>query len=84
MFDTCGLWQHEQLRARGRFMTVVTPTGTTEVYRPPFNISGLVDPEASVPALGAHDPALVEHLLTRSERRRGATATESRNQLTSD
>ena len=29
----------------------------------------LGDPEASVPALGAHDPAFIEHLLTRAQTR---------------
>ena len=59
--DPHALGQHEQLRARGRFMILTTPTGTSEVYRPPFNISGLGESESSV-------PALVDHLLTRAER----------------
>ncbi len=64
--DPHSLWQHEQLRARDRFMSVTTPTGSTEVYRSPFNISDISEPDASVPDLGAHDPALVDHLLTRA------------------
>ena len=44
-------------------MTVTTPTGTAEVYRSPFNISGIGDPDASVPDLGSHDPAFIQHLL---------------------
>ena len=67
--DPHALWQHEQLRARDRFMTVTTPTGTAEVYRSPFNISGIGEPDASVPDLGSHDPALVERLLARARSR---------------
>lgn len=57
------LWNHEQLRARDRFMTVTTPTGEAEVYRSPFNLSDLPDPRATVPALGAHDSETIEQLL---------------------
>jgi itaconate CoA-transferase len=63
--DPLALWQHEQLRARDRFMTVATPTGEAEVYRSPFNISDVDEPAASVPALGSHDAALVERLVRR-------------------
>ena len=64
--DPLALWQHEQLRARDRFMHVTTPTGSAEVYRPPFNLSGTDDPDSTVPALGEHDPALVAELETRA------------------
>ena len=60
------LWQHDQLRARGRFMQVTTPTGSTEVYKPPFNLSEAGDPDATVPALGEHDPSLVAELESRA------------------
>lgn len=63
--DQLDVWNHEQLRARGRFMTVSTPTGEAEVYKPPFNISGLPLPEPTVPALGEHDPELVAELIAR-------------------
>ena len=46
-------------------MTVSTPTGDAEVYKPPFNISGLPLPTAHVPALGEHDLALIERLVGR-------------------
>ncbi|MEM7326220.1 MAG: CaiB/BaiF CoA-transferase family protein [Actinomycetota bacterium] len=61
------LWAHEQLRTRDRFMDVETPTGRAEVFRPPFNISGMAGPTAEVPALGQHDAALVQRLLARSD-----------------
>lgn len=61
--DQLEVWHHEQLRARDRFMTVSTPTGEAEVYKPPFNISGLPGPMATIPALGEHDPALIRRLV---------------------
>lgn len=63
--DPLALWQHEQLRARDRFMTVATPTGVAEVYKSPFNISGIDEPQAHVPALGSDNAGLVERLLNR-------------------
>lgn len=56
------VWEHEQLAARDRTMTVSTPTGDATVFKPPFNISGVPDPTPTVPGLGEHDPALIEHL----------------------
>ena len=63
--DPLALWQHDQLRARDRFMQVTTPTGTAEVYKPPFNLSNTDDPNPSVPALGDHDPDLIATLQAR-------------------
>ena len=63
--DPLALWRHEQLHARDRFMTVSTPTGEAEVYKPPFNISGLGGPDPQVPALGADATGLVQRLLDR-------------------
>ncbi len=63
--DPLSLWDHEQLRARDRFMTVTTPTGSTETYRPPFNMNGLPLPEAAVPALGVDTAGLAERLRKR-------------------
>jgi itaconate CoA-transferase len=57
------VWEHEQLVARDRFMAVRVPGGETTMFKPPFGMSGLPDPVASVPALGEHDPALVERIL---------------------
>ena len=67
--DPLALWQHEQLRARDRFMHVTTPTGTAEAYKSPFNLSGADDPDATVPALGEHDSDLVAELEARAARR---------------
>ncbi len=64
------VWGHEQLAARGRFMEVTTETGSATVLRPPFDISGDPGPAARLPALGAHDEALVDELVERGRRRR--------------
>ena len=64
--DPLALWQHEQLRARDRFMTVATPTGEAEVYTSPFNISGIDHPRAHVPALGADQTGLADRLIARA------------------
>jgi crotonobetainyl-CoA:carnitine CoA-transferase CaiB-like acyl-CoA transferase len=61
------VWEHEQLAARDRFMSVAIPGGETTMFKPPFNISGVTDPTPTVPALGEHDPALVADLLRRSD-----------------
>ena len=47
-------------------MQVTTPTGSTEVYKPPFNISGTADPDPTVPALGDHAPDLIAELESRT------------------
>ncbi len=70
--DPMALWQHEQLRARDRFMPVTTPTGSGEVYKPPFNLSGAGDPNTTVPALGEHAPDLIAELEARAARRQGS------------
>ena len=67
--DPLALWQHDQLRARNRFTQVTTPTGTAEVYKPPFNLSNTTDSNPTVPALGDHDPDLITTLESRAARR---------------
>jgi itaconate CoA-transferase len=60
--DMAGLWQHEQLAARGRWRTVATPTGPVPTLLPPGSWpSG--DPQLGpVPALGAHTDAVLTEL----------------------
>ena len=48
------VWQHEQLAARDRKVEVTTETGTAQVFKAPFNISGHTDDGGSVPALDEH------------------------------
>lgn len=47
-------------------MSVHVEDGEVRTFKPPFNISGCPDPWAHVPALGEHDPAVVEHLIGRA------------------
>ena len=70
--DPLALWQHDQLRARDRFMRVSTPTGSAEIYKPPFNVSDAGAPDATVPALGEHDPDLVAELEARAANRQAS------------
>ena len=70
--DPLALWQHDQLKARGRFMRVSTPTGSAEVYKPPFNLSDTGDPDATIPSLGEHDPGLVAELEARGASRQSS------------
>ena len=70
--DPMALWQHDQLRARDRFMQVTVPTGSTEVYKPPFNLSDAGDPDTTVPALGEHAPDLIALLEARAELRQSS------------
>ncbi len=63
--DLRGVWEHEQLRARNRFEDVSTPSGVVELLASPFDINGLEPSTARVPALGEHDPALLERLRAR-------------------
>ena len=60
------VWEHEQLAARDRFMSVAVEDGEVRTFKPPFNISGCPDPWAHVPALGDHDPGVVETLVARA------------------
>lgn len=60
--DPLAVWEHEQLAARHRKVTVTTETGDAEVLKAPFNVSGLDDDGGTVPALGQHDEALIERL----------------------
>jgi itaconate CoA-transferase len=65
--DLQGLWSHEQLRERGRFVDVDTPGGTVEMLASPFDISGWTPPPASVPALDQHDDAVLAEIRRRGE-----------------
>jgi itaconate CoA-transferase len=67
--DLQGVWDHEQLRARGRFVDVVTPSSTVELLRPPFDISGWSPANAPIPRLDEHDDALVQAVIDRGRSR---------------
>ena len=63
--DLADVWQHEQLRARGRFVEVDTPGGPLELLAEPFAISEWSPGRRRIPALGEHDPAVVEGIIRR-------------------
>jgi itaconate CoA-transferase len=65
--DLADVWQHEQLRARGRFVEVDTPGGPLELLAEPFEISEWSPGRRRIPALGEHDPAIVEGIVGRGE-----------------
>lgn len=67
--DLPAVWQHDQLRARGRFHEVETENGPLEMVDPPFAIDGLPTPLGAVPALGEHDAATVEQVRARGRTR---------------
>lgn len=67
--DLPGVWQHEQLRARDRFHDVETEHGPVELLDPPFFIDGLEAARGSVPALGEHDPTLVQAIRDKGRER---------------
>lgn len=65
--DPIEVWNHEQLAARDRFVTVEHLDGEATTYRPPFNIDGLPTPLRRVPGLGEHDTGLIEELRRRAD-----------------
>ncbi len=69
--DLAGVWQHEQLRARGHFHEVQTEHGPVELLDPPFDISGWVRPPSAIPGIGEHDLAVLESIIARGRGPRG-------------
>ncbi|EHR71645.1 putative acyl-CoA transferase/carnitine dehydratase [Burkholderiales bacterium JOSHI_001] len=60
--DVAGLWQHEQLAARGRWRQVDTPAGPVPTLLPPGSWDD-GDPRLdAVPALGQHTDAILAEL----------------------
>ena len=63
--DMRGLWQHEQLQARGRWREVATPAGPVPTLLPPgsWGPDNGGDPRLDpVPALGQHTDAILAEL----------------------
>jgi itaconate CoA-transferase len=63
--DLQGVWNHEQLRSRGRFVEVATEFGPVELLAAPFNISGGDSATGFVPALGQFRPEVIESVIAR-------------------
>jgi itaconate CoA-transferase len=49
--DVLGLINHPQLQARGHWIDVAVPGGSTKAISHPFNLAGIVQSESKVPAL---------------------------------
>ena len=56
------LWQHPQLRARGRWTEVSTPAGAVPALLPPGSNNRYTPRMDGVPALGQHTAALLGEL----------------------
>jgi crotonobetainyl-CoA:carnitine CoA-transferase CaiB-like acyl-CoA transferase len=69
--DLSDLWQHPQLRERGRFTQVQTSGGSLEMLASPFGFPTPSD-RPGVPEIGEHDPAVIESIIAR-----GIAASES-------
>jgi len=55
-------WDHPQLEARDRWREVGTPAGPVNAMKPPFNLDGFEPRMDPVPALGAHNAAILADL----------------------
>ena len=60
--DMAGLWQHEQLAARGRWREVQTPAGPVPTLLPPGSWDDGDPVLNGVPALGQHTDAILAEL----------------------
>ena len=63
--DLQGVWNHEQLRSRGRFVEVATEFGPVELLAAPFNISGSGSTPGFIPALGQHRSEVIAKVIQR-------------------
>ena len=60
--DVAEVWQHPQLAARGRWVSVGTPQGTVPALKPPAGLDGVEPRMDPVPALGEHTAAVLREL----------------------
>jgi itaconate CoA-transferase len=60
--DMAAVWDHPQLKARDRWRTVRTPAGAVPALLPPGLPRGVVPRMDPVPALGAHNAAILREL----------------------
>jgi len=55
-------WDHPQLEARDRWREVGSPAGPLDAMKPPFNLDGFEPRMDAIPALGAHNRAILSEL----------------------
>jgi itaconate CoA-transferase len=60
--EVAEVWDHPQLRARGRWTEVGTPQGPVPALRPPAGLDGVEPRMDPVPALGAHTDEILGEL----------------------
>jgi formyl-CoA transferase len=60
--DVSEVFDHPQVLERDRFMTIETGGGPADFLRAPFNIEGVVEAGAPVPALGEHNAEVLREL----------------------
>lgn len=65
--DPADLWEHPQVRARGRVRKVGAPAGSIDALLPPFGFDGREPRMASVPAAGEHTQQIEAWLLAQEE-----------------
>ncbi|MFW5396117.1 MAG: itaconate CoA-transferase [Candidatus Accumulibacter regalis] len=62
MNDMHEVWEHPQLKARGRWTEVDTPSGPIPALRPPGQVDAFTPRMDAVPALGEHTEAILSEL----------------------
>jgi itaconate CoA-transferase len=62
MNDMHDVWEHPQLRARGRWAEVATPAGPIPALLPPGAVDAFTPRMDAVPALGQHTDAILGEL----------------------
>ena len=62
MNDMHEVWEHPQLKARGRWTEVDTPSGPIPALRPPGQVDAFTPRMDAVPALGEHTDAILSEL----------------------
>jgi len=60
--EMAGLWQHEQLAARGRWRSIDTPAGPVPALLPPGSWDDGDPRLGAVPALGQHTDSILAKL----------------------
>ena len=60
--DMQGVWNHPQLRARGRWTEVDTPAGKVPALLPPGTGDGVEARMDAVPGVGEHNEAILKEL----------------------
>ena len=60
--DMAGLWSHDQLKARGRWRDVATPSGPVPALLPPGGIGSMEARMDAVPDLGEHSRSILAEL----------------------